>query len=100
MELRNVSSGRTSVLLQMFLLFLLPQDLRACSAACRETFLHDHCLDALYNTVQKFGGASPKKIWGKHAKRVVCMLTHPSGLFSGDYISAPGGASPSNFYMC
>jgi len=25
------------------------------------------------------------------------MLTHPTGLFSGDYISAPRGAGPSNF---
>jgi len=26
------------------------------------------------------------------------MLTHQTGLFSGDYISALGGAGPSNFY--
>jgi len=26
------------------------------------------------------------------------MLTHPTGLFSGDYISALMGAGPSNFY--
>ena len=26
------------------------------------------------------------------------MLTHPTGRFSEDYISAPGGADPSNFY--
>jgi len=26
------------------------------------------------------------------------MLTHPTGLFSGDYISALGGADPSNVY--
>jgi len=26
------------------------------------------------------------------------MLTHPTGLFSEDYISSPRGAAPSNFY--
>ena len=28
------------------------------------------------------------------------MLTHPSGLYSGDYISTFRGAVPSNFYTC
>jgi len=43
-----------------------------------------------------------RKIWWTlvhKCKRYGLILTHPSGHFSGDYISALGACGPSNFYM-
>ena len=50
-------------------LSIWPQDLRAQSTDCRETLLHDHYLDALYNASLKIRGPLLDNFGGqKHAK--------------------------------
>jgi len=41
---------------------------------------------------KKFG-----ELWSTNQKVIGAMLTHPTALFSGNYISAPRRAGPSNF---
>jgi len=67
LAIRNDSSGRLYVLLQMFCLFTSLNDLRTPSADRRETLPHDRYLGALYkpNVSPKIRGARPEKFGAK-----------------------------------
>jgi len=94
-------------------LLLSPDYLRAPSADRRETLPHDRNLGALYNASPKVRGPLPKEIgasdsfrvprkkscelWSTNYRVLDVRLDPPKLIFSGDYISAPGGAGPLNF---
>jgi len=53
-----------------YFLFILPQDLQAPLAYCRETLPHDQNLGVLYNASPKIRGHSPKKFVAKNMQNL------------------------------